>query len=106
MSRALVATEGWVSPFRWSLVCEELETVATAPLAPVAARYRTTLALNLAAMALALVLGFLVTREARQRALVDLEMLRLVLLRVHVLQPQRLVGVRTRQLPAADVELA
>jgi signal transduction histidine kinase len=66
-ARALVATEGWVSPFRWSLVCEELETVATAPLAPVAARYRTTLVLNLAAMALALLLGFLVAREARQR---------------------------------------
>jgi signal transduction histidine kinase len=66
-ARAPVATEGWRSPFRWSLVCEEPEAVATAPLAPVAARYRTTLALNLAAMALALLLGLLVAREARQR---------------------------------------
>jgi signal transduction histidine kinase len=66
-ARAYVTTEGWRSPFRWSLVCEEPEDVATAPLAPVAARYRTTLVLNLAAMALAVLLGVLVAREARQR---------------------------------------
>jgi signal transduction histidine kinase len=66
-ARADVATEGWRSPLRFSLVCEKPEVVATAPLVPVSARYRTTLALNLAAMALALLLGLLIVREVRQR---------------------------------------
>jgi signal transduction histidine kinase len=62
-----IATEGWRTAARWSLSCDKPEVVATAPLAPLSTRYRTTLAFNLAAMALALLLGLLVVREVRQR---------------------------------------
>ena len=47
--------------------CAQSQAVATALVEPVAARYRTTLALNLGAMALAVLLGLLAVREVAQR---------------------------------------
>jgi signal transduction histidine kinase len=64
---AALAAEGWTSPAPWRLHCEQPQQVAMALVEPVAARYRTTLALNLAAMALAVVLGFFTVREISQR---------------------------------------
>jgi hypothetical protein len=62
-----VAGEGWGRPSPWRLVCELDQRAAAALLEPVASRYSTTLALNLGAMALAVVLGLLAIREAGQR---------------------------------------
>ena len=46
-----VAVAGWTSASPWRLRCAQSAAVATAVVEPVAARYRTTLALNLGAMA-------------------------------------------------------
>jgi signal transduction histidine kinase len=62
-----VAGEGWGRPSPWRLVCDLDQDAAAALLEPVASRYRTTLALNLGAMALAVCLGLLAIREAGQR---------------------------------------
>jgi signal transduction histidine kinase len=64
---AALAAEGWTSPAPWRLHCEQPQQVAMALVEPVAARYRATLALNVAAMALALALGFFTVREISQR---------------------------------------
>ena len=45
---ATLAAEGWTSPAPWRLHCEQPQQVAMALVEPVAARYRATLALNLA----------------------------------------------------------
>jgi signal transduction histidine kinase len=64
---ATLAAEGWTSPAPWRLHCEQPQQVAMALVEPVAARYRATLGLNVAAMALAVVLGFFTVREISQR---------------------------------------
>ena len=48
-----VAVDGWTSASPWRLALRAVADVATALVEPVAARYRTTLVLNLGAMALA-----------------------------------------------------
>jgi signal transduction histidine kinase len=65
---ATLAAEGWTAPAPWRLECEQSQAVATALVEPVAARYRTTLVLNLGAMALAVLLGLLSVRQVAQRA--------------------------------------
>jgi signal transduction histidine kinase len=64
---AALPAEGWTSPAPWRLHCEQPQEVAMALVEPVAERYRATLALNLAAMALAVILGFFMVREISQR---------------------------------------
>jgi signal transduction histidine kinase len=64
---APLAAEGWATPAPWRLRCEQPQAVAMALVEPVAARYRATLALNLGAMALAVILGFFTVREIGQR---------------------------------------
>jgi signal transduction histidine kinase len=64
---ASIRAEGWSAPSPWTLVCSEPETLAMGLMEPLTARYRTILALNLAAMALAVLLGGLALREARRR---------------------------------------
>jgi signal transduction histidine kinase len=64
---AAVGVEGWTAVSPWRLRCAQSEAVAMAFVEPVAARYRTTLALNLGAMALAVVLGSLAVRAVAQR---------------------------------------
>jgi len=62
-----VAGEGWSAPAPWTLTCAAPQTLVTSFMEPLAARYRLTLALNLAAMALAVLLGVLAFREAARR---------------------------------------
>jgi signal transduction histidine kinase len=62
-----VAVAGWTSASPWRLRCAQSAEAATAFVEPVAARYRTTLALNLGAMSLAVLLGLLAAREVAQR---------------------------------------
>jgi signal transduction histidine kinase len=64
---AILAAEGWTLPAPWRLHCEQPREMTMALVKPVAARYRTTLALNLGAMALAMLLGFFTVREIGQR---------------------------------------
>lgn len=67
-SRATVQAEGWSRPSPWTLECEQAAAPAAGLDDPVAARYRTTLVLNLAAMALTVLLAGAALREARRRA--------------------------------------
>src|SRR6185369_9136249 len=57
-----VAVAGWTSVSHWRLNCAQSAQVANALVEPVAARYRTSLALNLGAMGLAVLLGLLAVR--------------------------------------------
>jgi signal transduction histidine kinase len=59
--------EGWSAPSPWHLRCEQPRQRALALVEPMATRYRTTLALSLGAMAMAMLLGVLAVREVRQR---------------------------------------
>ena len=64
---APVAVGEWTKASPWQLRCAQSAEVAMAVVEPVAARYRTTLALNLGAMGLAVLLGLLAVREVAQR---------------------------------------
>jgi signal transduction histidine kinase len=66
-AEASVEAESWSAPGPWRLECAKPEEVAMAGVAPLSVRYRTTLLLNLAAMALAVLLGVLAAREAGRR---------------------------------------
>ncbi|MFI5006233.1 MAG: sensor histidine kinase [Solirubrobacterales bacterium] len=66
-AEAEVAADGWSAPGPWRLLCEQAEGQAVGRVEEVAARYRTTLSLNLAAMGLAVVLGALAVQQARRR---------------------------------------
>jgi signal transduction histidine kinase len=65
--------DGWSVPSPWSLTCSETAGSTLAMFEPLAARYRTTLLLNLAAMSLAVVLGGIAIHQARRRR--DVEVL-------------------------------
>jgi signal transduction histidine kinase len=62
-----VAAPGWTVGTPWQLLCGETEAAGLALVEPVAARSRTSLFLNLGAMATALLLGLLAVREVRER---------------------------------------
>ena len=62
-----VISDGWSVPGPWRLECEQPEELAVARVEPVTARYRTTLLLNLAAMALAVMLGAFAVQQTRRR---------------------------------------
>src|SRR5262249_33541390 len=64
---APVSADGWVAAAAWRLDCQQSVHAAMAFVEPVAARSRTTLALNLGAMGLAVLLGLLAVREVAQR---------------------------------------
>jgi signal transduction histidine kinase len=64
---ATLAAAGWTAPAPWRLRCEQPQDAALALVEPVAARYRATLAWNVAAMALAVLLGVFTVREIGQR---------------------------------------
>jgi signal transduction histidine kinase len=64
---ARVAAEGWTAPAPWRLHCEQPQEAALALVEPVAARYRATLAWNVGAMTLAVLLGAFTVREIGQR---------------------------------------
>jgi len=64
---ATVAAEGWSAAAPWSLACRESGSGPLALLDPLAARYRSTLLLNLTVMTLAVGLGGLAIQQARRR---------------------------------------
>ena len=64
---AAVTAEGWSVPGPWSLSCRRSDASPMALLEPLAARYRTTLLLNLMVMSLAVVLGGFAIQQARRR---------------------------------------
>ncbi len=66
-ARADVSVGEWTSGSPWTLRCAQSADALMAFVEPVAARYRTTLALNLGAMGLAALLGLLAIREVAQR---------------------------------------
>jgi signal transduction histidine kinase len=65
---APVKSDGWSLPAPLALVCTQPEGASLGPSEPVWARYRTTYALNLAVMALGLLLGGFALQQARRRA--------------------------------------
>src|SRR5262249_20524502 len=64
---AVLAVEAWSLGGPWRLACTRSAGAGLALLEPVAARYRTTLALNLGVMALAVLLGLVAVQQARRR---------------------------------------
>jgi signal transduction histidine kinase len=66
-AEAPVHTESWSTPSPWRLVCTQRRGPAEALVAPLSARYRMTLLLNLAVMSLALLLGMFAVKEGRRR---------------------------------------
>ncbi|HKZ32510.1 MAG TPA: ATP-binding protein [Vicinamibacteria bacterium] len=67
-TRAAVPAEGWSAAGPLRLSCRRASPAASGLDEPIFARYRTTLALNLAVMALALLLGGFAVQQARSRA--------------------------------------
>jgi signal transduction histidine kinase len=70
-AEATVRTESWSAPSPWRLFCSQRRGPAEAVVAPLSARYRTTLILNLVVMSLALLLGMFAVREARRRQVLE-----------------------------------
>lgn len=68
---SLLRLEGWSGASARALVCDETGVGAAASISALTTRYRRTLFVNLALMALAIVLGVLGVRQARARALAD-----------------------------------
>jgi signal transduction histidine kinase len=66
VGEAHLRAEGWSGPSPWTLTCVRQRGAASV-VEPVTRRSRTLLALNLAVMALAFLLGSFAIREARQR---------------------------------------
>jgi signal transduction histidine kinase len=67
-AQAPVRAEGWSAPAPLVLACSQSAAAAVSLAEPVWARYRTTWTLNLAVMALALLLGGFAVSQARRRA--------------------------------------
>jgi signal transduction histidine kinase len=66
-AEASVDVEGWSAAGPWRLSCWRPEQHAVAAIEPLAGRYRATMALNLAAMALAVLLGLAAIQQTRRR---------------------------------------
>lgn len=64
---AEIRADGWSAPSPWRLECAQPASAAMARVELVSARYRTTLLLDLAVMALAFVLGGFAWQQARRR---------------------------------------
>jgi signal transduction histidine kinase len=67
-SQSAVPADGWSAAGPLRLSCQGSSAAASSLDEPIFARYRTTLALNLAVMALALLLGGFAVQQARSRA--------------------------------------
>jgi signal transduction histidine kinase len=67
-AEAALRGEGWSAPGPLALRCAQPERTVVGLAEPVLSRYRTTYALNLAVMALALLLGAFAVQQARRRA--------------------------------------
>lgn len=62
-----VAADGWSPPPPWRVECATTVLPSVAMLEPVVGQYRTTLALNLLVMALAVALGLFAVQQTRRR---------------------------------------
>ncbi|HZI94254.1 MAG TPA: ATP-binding protein, partial [Patescibacteria group bacterium] len=62
-----IRAEGWSADSPWKLTCAQSQETLAGLIEPLAARYRMTLVLNLAVMALALLLGSFAIQQARRR---------------------------------------
>ncbi len=80
-AEAAIDTEGWSAPSPWRLVCARRGQAELGAIDPIAARYRTTLLLNLAVMSLALLLGAFALRESRRRRSLEADALESVRVR-------------------------
>jgi signal transduction histidine kinase len=70
-AEAPVRAEAWSAPGPFVLSCAQPERTVMGLAEPVWARYRTTYALNLGVMALALLLGGFAVQQARRRAVLE-----------------------------------
>ena len=70
---AEVHVEGWSAPSPWLLTCHQSHGAGMALFEPLASRYRTMLALNLAVMGLAILLGSFAIQQARRRERLEVE---------------------------------
>jgi signal transduction histidine kinase len=70
---AAVRDDGWPVPIRWTLVCEEPRSRLVESVTALAARFRTTVILNLAVMTLALVLGAIGFQQVRSTMVLQAE---------------------------------
>ena len=68
---AAVTTEGWSASAPWRLTCGRSREAIVALVEPIASRYRMTLALNVAGMSLALLLGAFAIQQTRRRQLLE-----------------------------------
>jgi len=66
-AQAWIRAEGWSAASPWKLSCSQSEATLVGLFEPMALRYRMTLALNLAVMALALLLGSFAIQQTRRR---------------------------------------
>jgi signal transduction histidine kinase len=66
-AEAIVNVDDWSAPGPWRLQCEQPERLALGRVEALSGRYRATLSLNLAVMALTLLLGGFVVQQARRR---------------------------------------
>jgi signal transduction histidine kinase len=66
-AEATIGATGWSVPAPWTLTCVQSQAVTVALVEPLARRYRLTLALDLAVMALTLLLGMFVVQQVRRR---------------------------------------
>jgi signal transduction histidine kinase len=66
-AEAPLEAEGWSAGGPWRLACWRAEEQAVALLEPLAGRYRATIALNVAAMGLAVLLGLAAIQQTRRR---------------------------------------
>ena len=67
VATADIAVEDWSLAGPWRIACVRPAGASVGLVEPVAARYRTTLALNLGVMALAVLLGLVAVQQARRR---------------------------------------
>ena len=66
-AEAPLEAEGWSAGGPWRLACWRAEQQAVALIEPLAGRYRATIALNIAAMGLAVLLGLAAIQQTRRR---------------------------------------
>jgi signal transduction histidine kinase len=70
-AEASIAADGWSSPSPWRLACDQPEIAALGLVEPLVRRYRTTLLVAPAVMALVLLLGFFAVKESRRRERIE-----------------------------------
>ncbi len=68
-----VRDDGWPTPIRWSVVCRQNQSRLVESVTALAARYRTTVILNVLVMGIALVLGIVGFQQVRRSVTLQAE---------------------------------